>query len=296
MGILWSLTGGNVGDSQKVYAILKEYVPGGVIDCYVGSHAHEDHMGAAAAVLNAVKPSNILCPNNSATQKFFSDFLKYSKQHDISPRCPKLGEEFMLGGAYIKILAPFHPNDANVNNTSIALKVTYGKTSFLFTGDAESEEEHDLIGKWGDVLKCNVFKVGHHGSASSSSYLFLKTASPTIGIICVGDNNKYGHPDANVLSRYRDAGITLYQTNIHGDIHILSDGSTKTVDTEKNVKNETPQQEITTVPATYIGNKNSKTFHLPYCKNLPLQKNQVFFSSRLDAIEAGYTPCGNCTP
>lgn len=291
------IDGGNTGDGQLVFSVLKKYVPDGVIDYYIGTHAHEDHMGAAASVLNAVKAKVIYCPNNNANQKFFQNFLKYAENQGVTPTCPSLGLEFSLGGATVKVLGPFHPNASNENNTSIVLKLTYGDTSFLFTGDAEAEEEKELVGKWGDELKSDVIKVGHHGAETSSTYLFLRAVLPSVGIISVGENNKYGHPTEDTLSRYRDADVKLFRTDMNGDIHIQSDGKKLTVSVEKGENAITnPTSQSSTNEVKYIGNKNSKVFHYPTCKNLPAEKNQVSFSTRDEAVDAGYKPCGNCKP
>lgn len=295
-GHVMVIDGGNTGDGQLVFSVLKKYVPDGVVDYYIGTHAHEDHMGASASVLNAVKAKVIWCPNNNATQKFFQNFLKYADEQGVVPSCPKLGYEFSLGGATVKFLGPFHPNDSNVNNTSIVIKLTYGDTSFLFTGDAEVEEEKELIGKWGDELKSDVLKVGHHGSDTSSSYLFLRAVNPSIGVISVGENNKFGHPVEEVLSRYRDADVTLYRTDMNGDIHIQSDGKELKVSVGKGENAITNPTVLTGTEVKYIGNKNSKVFHLPSCYSLPAEKNRVNFSTRDEAVNAGYKPCSKCNP
>ena len=227
------IDGGNVADGQLVYSVLKRLVPEGEIDYYIGTHAHEDHMGAAASVLSAVSAKTIYCPNNKATQKFFNNFLNKANEQNVVPTCPKLGSSFMLGDASVKVLGPFHPNAKNANNTSIVLKITYGSTSFLFMGDAEIEEEKELVGKWKSELKADVIKVGHHGSDTSSSYVFLREVMPTYGIISVAKKNSYGHPSDNTLSRYRDAETILYMTSTHGDIHVQSDGETITINTSK---------------------------------------------------------------
>lgn len=289
------IDGGNVSDGQKVYSILQKYVPGGRIDYYIGTHAHEDHMGAAASVLTAVRASTIYCPNNNASQKFFKNFLDKAKAQDITPTCPSLGQTFKLGGATVKVLGPFHPNDKNENNTSIVIKITYGSTSFLFMGDAESEEEKELVGKWKSELKCNVLKVGHHGADTSSTYNFLKTADPDIAIISVGTGNKYGHPTENTLSRYRDAEVKVYRTDMQGDILVTSNGKKISVSVSKNANAQTNPTEKTKEDA-YIGNKNTKVFHRPDCSYLPAEKNKVKFSTRSEAVELGYAPCGTCKP
>lgn len=289
------IDGGNAADGQKVYSVLQKYIPGGVIDCYIGTHAHEDHMGASASVLTAVKAKVIYCPNNDATQKFFKSFLEKARSQGVTPKCPNLGLAFRLGNATVRVLGPFHPADANANNTSIVIKVTYGNTSFLFTGDAESEEENELMGKWKDNLKSTVLKVGHHGADTSTTYRFLRTVDPEIAVISVGKGNSYGHPADNTLSRLRDADVKVYRTDMQGDIFMISDGRSIIVKTEKNPTVQTNPTEATK-EVSYIGNKNSKVFHRPDCSYLPAGKNRVTFSTRSEAVDAGYTPCGSCKP
>ena len=101
----------------------------------------------------------------------------------------------------------------------------YGKTSFLFTGDAEYQEENDILDHGADV-KCDVFQAGHHGSSTSNSYRLLYEAQPQYAVISCGKGNSYGHPNEEALSRFRDADVTTYCTMDEGNITFYSDGST----------------------------------------------------------------------
>mgnify|MGYP002244736485 FL=1 len=150
----------------------------------------------------------------------------------------------------------------------------------------------------GANLKADVLQVGHHGSSTSTGYAFLNAVLPKMGIISCGVNNKYGHPHEETLSILRDAGVDVYRTDLLGTITIGSDGQNYTVGTEHFAAdaelNPTDPAAASTVQQAYIGNVNSKKFHLPTCPNLPAEKNQILFSSYQEAVEAGYTPCSSC--
>jgi hypothetical protein len=140
-----------------------------------------------------------------------------------------------------------------------------------------------------------VLQVGHHGSYSSSSYRFLNAVLPEIGIISVGEGNDYGHPHESTLSRLRDADVEVYRTDLQGDIVVYSDGKNYTVATERTASSTELNPTLATTTASYyIGNKNSMTFHLPTCENLPAERNQVILSGYDAAIREGYTPCASC--
>ena len=106
----------------------------------------------------------------------------------------------------------------------------------------------------------------------------------------------YGHPTEAVLSRLRDADLTVYRTDLQGDIIMRSDGENITVTTAKNENIQTNETQTEMSEETYIGNNNSKKFHRPSCNTLPVEKNRVYFSSRYEALENGFTGCGNCQP
>ena len=287
--------GGNVDDGSLVVSYLQNQ---GVEELqYVFcSHAHEDHVGGLAAALAYFPANHVYSPVTEANTKCFQDFVKYTQQQGLQVEVPAVGTVWPLGSATVTLLGPVKQYD-ETNDTSLVLRIDYGSTSFLLTGDMESDAERDLV-ESGANLKADVLQVGHHGSSTSSSYIFLNAVLPEMGIISCGVNNKYGHPHEETLSILRDAGVNVYRTDLMGTITIGSDGANYTVSSEHYATdaelNPTDPAASSTAQQTYIGNVNSKKFHLPTCPNLPAEKNQILFSSYEEAVAAGYTPCATC--
>jgi len=324
------IDGGNVNDSGMMYTYLKNRDIDH-LNYIVATHAHEDHIGGLAGALNYATVDTVLCPVTSYNSDTFDDFIKYIEYRNTEITVPVIGDEFSLGEAKVKILG-CNVSD-NINDTSIILKITYGNTSFLFTGDAEREAENAVI-ESGVDLESTVLKVGHHGADSSTSYLFLREVMPKYAVISVGENNDYGHPTEEVLSRLRDADVTVYRTDIQGTIICKSDGKTVEFKTYKNGDADTfaavsksesgtvnydtlsEDTEYTETDApetdapetgpnektpTYILNINpsSLRFHIPSCKsvdNMKEKNKKMFYGTREEAIKLGYTPCGSCKP
>ena len=287
--------GGNVDDGSLVVSYLQNQ---GVEELqYVFcSHAHEDHVGGLAAALAYFPANHVYSPVTEASTKCFRDFVKYTQQQGLQVEVPAVGTTWPLGSASVTMLGPV-AQYSDTNDTSIVLRIDYGSTSFLLTGDMEKTAESDLVAS-GANLKADVLQVGHHGSSTSTGYAFLNAVLPEMGIISCGVNNKYGHPHEETLSILRDAGVNVYRTDLLGTITIGSDGQNYTMGTEHFAAdaelNPTDPAAASTVQQAYIGNVNSKKFHLPTCPNLPAEKNQILFSSYDEAIEAGYTPCSTC--
>ncbi len=296
------IDGGNAGDSNLIYTYLQKH---GVthLDYVVCSHAHEDHVGGLSGALTYATVGTVFAPVKTADTKVFSNFVSRVEARGSSITVPQAGDAFSLGSASVTVLGPIK-SYSETNNTSIVLRIAYGELSFLFTGDMESDAEADLI-ESGALLNATVLKVGHHGSETSSSYRFLKEVAPQYGIISVGTGNSYGHPNEVVLSRYRDAEIQLYRTDIQGDIVCKStDGKTLTFTTAKNSDAITNPTEGTGSGSgenggteyQYVGNLESKKFHSVSCSKIPGEQNAIWFLTREEAIEAGYIPCGICDP
>jgi competence protein ComEC len=147
------------------------------------------------------------------------------KNKGLTVTSPAVGSSFTLGSATCRILAPADPSGDDLNNASIVVRMTYGSTSFLFTGDAgTSSESAMLLG--GYTLQADVLKVGHHGSSSSTSPDFLAAVSPKYAVIEVGAGNDYGHPHEVTLNKLAAAGVKVYRTDINGTVTATSDGST----------------------------------------------------------------------
>ena len=287
--------GGNVDDGSLVVSYLQSQ---GVeqLEYVFCSHAHEDHVGGLAAALAYFPAYHVYSPVTEASTKCFKDFVKYTQQQGLQVEVPAVGTTWPLGGATVTMVGPV-AQYSDTNDTSIVLRIEYGSTSFLLTGDMEKTAETDLVNS-GVNLRADVLQVGHHGSSTSTGYLFLNSVLPEMAVISCGVNNKYGHPHEETLSILRDAGVDVYRTDLQGTITIGSDGQNYTVGTEHFAEdaqlNPTDPSASSTAQQAYIGNVNSKKFHLPSCSNLPAEKNQILFSSYDEAIAAGYTPCASC--
>jgi len=286
--------GGNVEDSSTVAAVLQKR---GLteLDYVVCTHAHEDHCGGLSGALNICKASVVLCPVTEYESKAFENFVKYVKKQGKELTIPKAGDSFMLGSAEVTVVGPVKEYE-DANETSIVLRIVYGETSFLLTGDAGRESESDILDAGYDV-SATLLKVGHHGSGGSSTYPWLRAVAAQYGVICVGAENDYGHPHEDAMSRLRDADIEIYRTDLHGDISCTSDGKTLRFATQKSadstqINPTAPEQ----TEQSYIGNVKSHVVHSAACASLPAEKNRVVFESMQEALDAGYTKCGQCQP
>lgn len=190
-----------------------------------GTHAHEDHIGGMDKIIKNFNFDNIIFPNTSANTITFEKFIDsiISKGKKIEEA--KSGVVYNLDDVKIEVLSP-EPlaKYDNQNNYSIVLKVTYGKVSYLLMGDAEKLIETSLINN-NKNLSADVLKVGHHGSTTSTSAKFLDAVSPKYAVICVGENNDYGHPKEAILKRLSIRNIQVFRTDINGTIISESDGN-----------------------------------------------------------------------
>lgn len=222
------IDGGNPGNSSFLYSYLQKY---GIdyLDYIVCSHAHADHVGGLAGALNYASVGTAYAPITEYDSRAFNSFVKYLGEQGKEITVPSPGDTIMLGVAKITFIGPVDMSlaEINHNNASIILRIEYGSTSFLFTGDAEIEEEISVIGTRSE-LRSTLLKVGHHGSYTSSSEAFVAAVDPDYAVISVGKDNEYGHPHNVVLERLQNYCPVIYQTNLLGEIVCYSDGATLT--------------------------------------------------------------------
>lgn len=250
------IDGGKPEKSSYIYAWLQQHGLS-YLDVIVATHVDADHIGGLSGALNYASVGTAYCPETTGTTETFQSFVKYLAQRGKQITVPTAGESFALGGAQVQILGPLHRAEDS-NDNSIVLKVSFGATSFLFTGDAERAEEQDLLNA-GVNLQSTVLKVGHHGSDTSTSYPFLRAVAPQYAVISVGAGNSYGHPTEAVLSRLRDADVTTFRTDMQGEITAVSDGQTINFSTAKNAAAETLANAGAGQNANLAGGGNSAT-------------------------------------
>lgn len=221
----------DAGNNEDGELLVKYFKEKGItqFNYLVATHPHEDHIGGMDNIINNFTINNIYMPDITTTTKTFLDVLNAIDSKNMTFKVPKIGETFTLGEATIEVIYTGN-NKQNLNNTSIVLKLTFDTTSFLFTGDATSEVEKEILNK---NIKADVLKVGHHGSKYSTTQEFLNKVNPKYAIISVGKNNSYDHPNEITLTKLKNKNIEIHRTDKEGTIIITSNGTNLTITNEQ---------------------------------------------------------------
>lgn len=240
------------GPNNKVLEKLGKYLPPlqKRIDIILLTHPHADHVSGLIEVLRRYDIGLVILSGAEIKTDVYAEFLKAAKTNNIQILIAEAGQAIHFGpsidGLEFDVLSPansdwkvfnkksegFGGGGNDVNDTSIVGKLIYNNFSIMFMGDATAKIENQLL-SYGDGLKSDVLKVGHHGSKYSSFTNFLKTVAPKAGIIEAGIKNFYGHPSPAALSRFKMFDINVFRTDQDGDIRVLSDGFTTNIYKEK---------------------------------------------------------------
>lgn len=296
-------------------------VPGYIKNCgynninyVVATHPDADHITGMAEVLNTFSVDKFYMPEKEHTTKTFENMIDAVADNGCEAVYALAGKS-IIDTAELKLYFAGPVKIYSDNNAcSAVLKLEYNHNSFLFTGDAETASENDMMAAGYD-LSADILKVGHHGSSSSTSAAFVKAVSPKEAVISVGTDNSYGHPIAETLATLNNAGVNIYRTDEAGTIVVTSDGVNYTIDklkstveanappnsgnTSASQDTQSSQAETETVYGSsngseivYITNTGSK-YHRAGCSYL---KSSSIETTVDEAQSMGLTPCSRCNP
>lgn len=192
------------------------------LDYVVATHPHADHIGSMAKVLQTFDIGQIYMPDASANTKTFEKMLDVIEEKNIPVKQAKAGVSIISGDELnADIIAPNSAEYDELNDYSAVVKLNFNSTSFLFMGDAEALSEGEITSD----VQCDVVKIGHHGSKTSSSQDFVNKTKAKYAIVSVGKDNSYGLPKDEILKRWETAGAKVIRTDKEGTICFVSDGN-----------------------------------------------------------------------
>lgn len=283
------------------------------IDYMISSHYDEDHLGGLVKCLENFEVEHVLGSDYVHTSDLFNTFMNTATANAIIVEYPSVGDTYEFGTGSFTVMAPSGISN-NSNDNSVVIQLTNGNNSFLFMGDAETTSEQDMIST-GMSLDCDVLCLGHHGSASSTSWDLLEASTPSWAVVSCGSGNSYGHPTAETMGKLSDMGIPVYRTDDQGTVIALSNGDTiswnqdpcndYTSGSER--QTETAQETYsasaaaeTQEPAVseeqgrtvWISATGSKYHSRPDCGNM--NPDKAVQESESQALSQGYEACKKC--
>ena len=264
------------------------------IELMVNTHPDDDHYGGLTTVLNNFDVEQVWGSSFAKSTSSYKSFKSAAQSASVWST-PSVGNVFSY--EYLTLTVLYAGEGAsNSNDSSLVLALQYGNFRFLFTGDISSTIENKLVNS-NISLRCDVLKVAHHGSAKSSASAFLQATGAKYGVICVGDNS-YGHPTSTALNNLKNTGISVYRTDTDGTVVFSTDGNTLQLPGSGGTVSggsASSSGSSSSSTDTFIGNKESKIFHLPTCGNLPaVSKRNYLYDYWFIVNCIGYKPCQVC--
>ena len=204
------------------------------IDYLIATHPHADHIGGMEEVIKRYDIGEIYMPKAASESRTFEKMLDAIEEKGLLVHTAEAGKAIFSGkDLKADILSPKKGElYEDTNNNSVVLRLVYGKKSFLFTGDIESEAERDIIFSGIDISS-EVLKVAHHGSSTSSIYEFIEAVNPSYAVISCGEDNEYGHPHRETLYTFQNIGSKILRTDELGTVKIMTDGKNLEVENKK---------------------------------------------------------------
>ncbi|MDQ0206865.1 ComEC/Rec2 family competence protein [Alkalicoccobacillus murimartini] len=218
-------------DQQVIFDHLEELEVDS-LDLLIFTHPHADHIGNGDEIIEQYQPDEVWIDGNETTSQVFERLLDALLASDADVTEPIAGESYQVGTLQFDILNPNEELTGDLNNDSISFIMHYGDTSFLFTGDAERPSEQAMVNT-GLPLSADIYQMGHHGSNTSSHDFFMEAVQPKVAIYSASENNSYGHPGADALSRVEAVGAEVFGTIEDGTVTIRTDGTSFEVETER---------------------------------------------------------------
>lgn len=288
------------------------------IDYVVATHPHADHIGGMTAVLKAFDIGMIYMPDVTTNTKTFENMLDVIEEKEITVKRAKAGVTVCEDDSFsVKILAPNSDGYSDLNDYSAVLRIEYGSRAFMFMGDAHVLSEEEITAS----VSCDVVKVGHHGSSTSSGQSFVGRTGAKYAVISVGEGNDYNHPHSEAVERWENSGAEILRTDLLGNIVVVTDGEKMAITSndgtvtdataEPDNSDEAPQTAVTEAPDMtedggtdngeykWILNKNNKKIHEEGCSAVKSmsESNKEYSSKTVEELEKeGYSSCKICNP
>ena len=231
----------DTGDWRQDGSIVLEYLDQlniDRIDHLVATHAHADHIGGHAAIIEEFESNrdgigNIYDSGVAHTSQTYENYLDAVDDHGHELLIVEEGDSLPLDSDSVTATVlnpPAGESGSDLHENSVTLVFEFGDIRYLTTGDAEAETETRLVDEWAAELAADIYHAGHHGSTTSSTESFMDAVDPDISVISSAFDSQYGHPHDEVLDRFAEMGIETYWTGVHEDIVVRTDGDSVSVD------------------------------------------------------------------